>query len=357
MMMIRFEKGMGLSKFAVIITLLVTVVFFQNCNSASFLNSAPSSQSGSESDSGGQPYDGKPYVVRATCPDGTSIDSRVLLTGPTSGMLVRENCQDITPITVTISYDPKTPSVLSFNSRSFSLEEAIAVKALASGYMQWSNALRSIAAPTVYFVDGMGYSAGEIQGLRSAGHTVVCMITAGVTRTSDPDYSSFTASDIGNQSQGTPEYWLDTRSANVRSVLLARLASIGAKGCNGILWDQTDAHTNDSGFPLNSDTAIDFARALAFAAHDRGYSVALSNTGDLSSALVNYFDMQYSGGSCMSRGTCGRFSAFSSAGKPIFAHESATSHSASLCSSATAAGISMFYTDANGAGTTYTPCP
>ena len=356
-MMIRLMWGMGLSKFAVIVTLLLTVVFFQNCNSATFLNSAPQSSSGETTDSGGQPYDGKPYVIRATCPDGTSIGSRVLLTGPSSGTLVRENCQDIAPVVVVVSYDPKSPSVLLFNSRSFSLEEAVAVKALAPGYMQWSNSLRSIATPTVYFIDGVGYSASEIQGLRNAGHTVVCMITAGTTRTSDPDYSSFRAADIGNQVPSTTEYWLDTRSANVRSVIVQRLVSIGSKGCNGILWDQTDAHTNDSGFPLNSDTAVDFARALAFAAHDRGYSVALSNTGDLSSALVNYFDMQYSGGSCMSRGTCGRFSAFTAAGKPIFAHESATAFSASLCSSATTAGISMFYTDANGAGSTYTPCP
>jgi len=91
---------------------------------------------------------------------------------------------------------------------------------------------------------------------------------------------------------GWPEYWIDTRSSNVRKIMIARIDAAKAKGCDGIDPDNVDGYQNDSGFPLTMATAIDYMKFLADAAHNRGMSIGLKNSHDIVNQTLAYMDWQ-----------------------------------------------------------------
>jgi hypothetical protein len=45
---------------------------------------------------GGQPYDGKPYIIPSRCPDGTLVESRILLSS-NEATLYRDGCKTGAP--------------------------------------------------------------------------------------------------------------------------------------------------------------------------------------------------------------------------------------------------------------------
>jgi hypothetical protein len=185
---------------------------------------------------------------------------------------------------------------------------------------QWqlSGTLNTGYAVTVYDVDLFETPQATIDALHAAGRHVVCYFSAGSSEDWRSDFAGFAAADMGNPLDGWPgERWLDTRSANVRAVMKARLDMAVAKRCDGVEPDNMDAYTNQPGFALTSDTQLDYNRFIANEARSRGLAVGLKNDVDQLAALEPYFDFAVNE-QCHQYDECGGYSVFTAQGKPVF---------------------------------------
>ncbi|MEP6505317.1 MAG: endo alpha-1,4 polygalactosaminidase [Betaproteobacteria bacterium] len=173
-------------------------------------------------------------------------------------------------------------------------------------------------AVNVYDIDLFDAPDAVITTLHNQGKHVVCYFSAGSGENWRADYSKFKAADLGAALDGwAGEKWLDTRSANVRSIMAARMDKAKARGCDGVEPDNVDGYTNSPGFPLTETTQLDYNRFLASAAHARGLKVALKNDVDQVSALAASFDFAVNE-QCNQYSECGAYSAFTGANKPVF---------------------------------------
>ncbi|WP_431048500.1 endo alpha-1,4 polygalactosaminidase [Roseateles sp. L2-2] len=198
----------------------------------------------------------------------------------------------------------------------------------------------------VYDIDLFDTTAQTIAGLKAQGRKVVCYFSAGSSENWRADFGSFNAADMGKALDGwAGEKWLDTRSANVRAVMLSRLDLAVSKGCDGVEPDNVDGYTNATGFPLTAATQLDYNKYLANAAHGRGLAIALKNDVDQLAQLEPYFDMAVNE-QCNQYDECGGYSVFTSKNKPVFNAEYASKYKKNtngardkLCTKMTAAKI------------------
>lgn len=178
----------------------------------------------------------------------------------------------------------------------------------------------------VYDIDLFDTPQATLNQLKAAGRHVVCYFSAGSSEDWRPDFSRFQATDMGNALDGWPgERWLDTRSTNVRAVMLSRLDLARSKGCDGVEPDNVDGYTNSPGFPLTAATQLDYNRFLASAAHARGLAVGLKNDIDQLTALEPSFDFAINE-QCNEYSECGGYSVFTSKNKPVFNAEYASKY-------------------------------
>jgi len=168
-----------------------------------------------------------------------------------------------------------------------------------------------------YDIDLFDTPQSTINALHAQGRKVVCYFSAGSSENWRSDFNHFQSTDMGKNLDGwAGERWLDTRSTNVRSIMLSRLDLARSKGCDGVEPDNVDGYTNATGFPLTSATQLDYNKFLANAAHARGMAVALKNDVDQLSALEPFFDFALNE-QCNEYGECGGYSVFTSKGKPV----------------------------------------
>ena len=175
----------------------------------------------------------------------------------------------------------------------------------------------------VYDIDLFDTSAQTIAALQADGRKIVCYFSAGSSEEWRDDFANFTEADQGNPLDGWDgERWLDTRSENVREIMLARLDLAAAKGCDGVEPDNMDGYQpdNGAGLPLSRDTLLDYASFLALAAHDRGLAIGLKNDTDNVATLASTFDFAVNE-ECFQYEECEVYSAFTSLGKPVFSAE------------------------------------
>jgi hypothetical protein len=178
----------------------------------------------------------------------------------------------------------------------------------------------------VFDIDLFNTPAATIQALQAEGKKVVCYFSAGSSENWRPDFSQFQPADMGNGLDGWPgERWLDTRSANVRKIMQARLDLAVTKGCNGVEPDNVDGYSNGSGFALSAVTQLDYNRFLASEAHKRRLSIALKNDLDQLADLVGDFDFAVNE-QCHEFNECGGYQVFTASGKPVFNAEYAASY-------------------------------
>lgn len=188
---------------------------------------------------------------------------------------------------------------------------------------QWqlSGALNTRYAVKVYDIDLFNTPQTTIAALKAQGKRVVCYFSAGSSEDWRPDFKDFLASDMGASLDGWDgERWLDTRSANVRSIMQKRLDLAKAKGCDGVEPDNVDAYTHDTDFPLDAANQLDYNRFLAVEAHARGLRVGLKNDIDQVSQLAADFDFAVNE-QCFQYKECAVYAAFTSQGKPVFSAE------------------------------------
>ena len=366
MQTIRVWTSVGMRIGLALGLLASTLLLSQNCSSPRSTSQPLVTPGGTKPPgSGGQSYDGKPYVEYGNCADSTLVKSRLLLWSATSATLVREDCVNITPRNLgpgEFTFDPQNTKQILIGSKTL-VEEISPFQPLTKAYFQWNPQdppaprFRTFSQPIVYILDPSDYTPAELATQTAAGHTVVCLDTAGTTSDTDPDRNQYTASDVGNKIPGTNEYWLDTRSANVRRVMILKLERLRNYGCRGMIWDQTDGYVNNNGFnpPLDKASAIDFLKFLAFASHDRKMFAVLSNTPDLSKDVVSVYDMQYSQ-NCHQSGTCDSYKVFNDFKKPVLLSEDGA-FNINYCNQDTARGFTLWFTSPTQDASRYEPCP
>jgi hypothetical protein len=176
----------------------------------------------------------------------------------------------------------------------------------------------------IYDIDLFDVDKATIARLKSAGRRVVCYFSAGSAENWRPDYARFKSADKGNPLDGWPgETWVDTRSANVRNIMKARLDLAKSKGCDGVEPDNVDAYTNDPGFPLTGATQLNYNRFLAGQAHARILAVALKNDVEQLSQLEPSFDFAINE-QCHQFEECNGYTVFTSNNKPVLNAEYAS---------------------------------
>jgi hypothetical protein len=195
----------------------------------------------------------------------------------------------------------------------------------------------------MYDIDLFDAPDAVISTLHNQGKYVVCYFSAGSGENWRADYANFKPADLGNPLDGwAGEKWVDTRSANVRSIMKARLDRAKTRGCDGVEPDNVDAYTNSPGFPLTANTQLDYNRFLATEARARGLKVGLKNDVDQLAALAPSFDFAVNE-QCNQYSECGGYTAFTNAGKPVFNAEykkqwqTTPSARATMCAKARAA--------------------
>jgi hypothetical protein len=170
----------------------------------------------------------------------------------------------------------------------------------------------------VFDLDVFDNSAATISTLHAKGRKVICYFSAGTYEDWRSDAALFQTSDKGKAMVDWPgESWLDTNSANVRSIMTKRIDLAKSKGCDGVDPDNVDGYNNDNGLGLTTDDAINYLKFLSGVAHDRGLSIGLKNGGEIVKDILPYMEFQVNE-QCMNYNECTTFSPFIDAGKPVF---------------------------------------
>ncbi|KAL8830124.1 MAG: hypothetical protein Q9170_005884 [Blastenia crenularia] len=171
----------------------------------------------------------------------------------------------------------------------------------------------------VFDIDLFNNTAASIADLQSESRKVICYFSAGSYEEWNPDVDQFEKEfDLGQPLDGWPgEWWLNTKSKNVRRIMSARLDLAVEKGCDGVDPDNVDAYDNDNGLDLTTSDAIDYVKFLADAAHGRNLSIGLKNA----LAIIPQVEprMQWSvNEQCVQYNECAAFRAFIDHDKPVF---------------------------------------
>ena len=112
----------------------------------------------------------------------------------------------------------------------------------------------------MYDIDLIETPAETIATLHTAGHTVICYLSAGSWEEYRPDANRYPAEVSGNNLDG----WSDEKLVDYSQrdelgpILVARMDLTVSKGCDGIEPDNIDGHTNTSGFPLTAADLLQF---------------------------------------------------------------------------------------------------
>jgi hypothetical protein len=203
----------------------------------------------------------------------------------------------------------------------------------------------------VYDIDLFDAPQATINSLKAQGRRVVCYFSAGSSENWRTDFAQFAPADMGRALRGwAGERWLDTRSANVRRIMKARLDLALAKGCDGVEPDNMDGYDNKPGFALDGESQLDYNRFIAREARARGLAVGLKNDTAQLAELEPDFDFAVNeqcheypnddGGT-----ECDGYAVFTTKGKPVFNAEyderyvNDAQARVALCEAARAAGL------------------
>jgi hypothetical protein len=171
---------------------------------------------------------------------------------------------------------------------------------------------------SVYDIDLFDTPASTISRLHTAGKRVICYFSAGSYEDWRPDASQFPSSSLGNKVDNWPgEKWVDTNSAVVRGIMSKRLDLAVQKKCDAVDPDNIDAYENDNGLGLTTKDAINYVSFLTNESHSRGLACGLKNGGKIVPSVLPMVEFEVNE-QCVQYNECSTYSAFISAGKPVF---------------------------------------
>ncbi|HWE24633.1 MAG TPA: endo alpha-1,4 polygalactosaminidase [Myxococcales bacterium] len=185
---------------------------------------------------------------------------------------------------------------------------------------QWQlqGTIDTTVAAAMYDIDLFDAPQATIDDLHAKGRIVVCYFSAGTYENWRPDATSFPNAALGNPVAGwSGEWWVDTRSSAIRSIMQARLDLAVQKKCDGVEPDNVDGYTNNPGFPLTATTQLDYNGFLATEAHARNLSIGLKNDVDQVAALEPSFDWALNE-ECSKYSECATLKPFVDANKAVF---------------------------------------
>jgi hypothetical protein len=224
-----------------------------------------------------------------------------------------------------------------------------------SWYWQLQGALNLNQTAKVYDVDLFDQTAATFSSLKTAQRIVICYFSAGTYEDWRPDEKQFPANTLGNGLGWPGEKWLDVRNGTVRNIMLSRLDLAKSKGCDGVEPDNVDGYANNSGFNLSKQDQINFLTFLANESHKRGMTIALKNATDLVTTLVSSFDFAVVE-ECFKYNECEAYSPFILQNKAVLNAEY-SAYSTSICSRAKTLKFSTVFFNLDLNGTVYNPCP
>lgn len=170
----------------------------------------------------------------------------------------------------------------------------------------------------VYDIDLFTNPKSTIDNLHSLGRKVICYFSAGSYENFRPDASDFKKEDYGKGLDGWPgEWWLNTSSTNVRSIMTTRIELAKTKGCDGVDPDNVDGYDNDTGFDLTKEDAVDYMTFMAIEAHSRNMSIGLKNAGGIVNSTLPMMQWQVNE-QCVQYSECDSFTPFITNNKPVF---------------------------------------
>jgi hypothetical protein len=171
----------------------------------------------------------------------------------------------------------------------------------------------------VYDIDLFDSPRSVVSQLHELGRHVVCYVSAGSYERWRPDADDFPREVLGKGLAGWPgERWLDIRKLGVlKPIMQARVRMCARKGFDGIDFDNVDAFTNETGFPLTKRDQLRYLRFLARAAHARGLAAGLKNLPQLARELQPRWEFAVNE-QCFQYDECEEYLAFIDAGKPVF---------------------------------------
>ena len=222
-------------------------------------------------------------------------------------------------------------------------------------YWQLQGTINANVATKVYDVDLFDTGSATISALKAQGKIVICYFSAGSYENWRPDAASFPAAALGSNLSGWPgERWLDVRNSSVRTIMAARMDYAKSKGCDGLEPDNVDGYSNKSGFLLTAQDQISYNSFLADQAHVRGMTIALKNSTDLVSSLVNKFDFAVVE-ECFAYDECEAYSPFVKQNKAVLNAEY-SNYSSAICAEAKSLGFSTAFFGLDLDGKKFQPC-
>lgn len=180
-----------------------------------------------------------------------------------------------------------------------------------------------------------------LQTLHQLGKKVICYFSAGSYEPNRPDSSQFHSSDMGSGVSGWPgERWLNLSSANVRSIMAARIQLASQKGCDAIDPDNLDGYVskfllyptfnpskqtrmltstqqNSNGLGLSENDSITFMNFLSSTAHGYNLSIGLKNSLDILPSLSGQVQFAVNE-QCVQYSECSSYASMIQDGKPVF---------------------------------------
>ncbi len=188
--------------------------------------------------------------------------------------------------------------------------------------------------------------AETVAALRARGVRSVCYLNAGAWERWRPDADRFPQEVLGKAYTGWPgERWLDVRRIDLLAPILeARLDLCREKGFDSVEADNVNGFENDTGFAIDRTHQLAFNRWLAAAAHARGLSIALKNSGLLAAELAGDFDWALVE-SCYRFAECQLYAPFRRAGKAVFVieYERSRRRQAAWCAAARNDGFDLLF--------------
>lgn len=223
-------------------------------------------------------------------------------------------------------------------------------------YWQLQGSVNKNIAAKVYDIDLYDNDSASFEALKKSGRIVICYFSAGTYEDWRSDAKDFPSKALGSNVSGWPgEKWLDVRDQVVRNIMSKRMDLAKSKGCDGLEPDNVDGFANKSGFPLTAQDQINFNTFLADQAHARGMVVALKNSTDLVSSLVNKFDFAVVE-ECFKYKECGAYAPFIKQNKAVLNAEY-SKYSATTCTQAASMKFSTVFYNLNLDGRVFMPCP
>lgn len=207
----------------------------------------------------------------------------------------------------------------------------------------------------LFVVDLFDVDSQQVTQLQAAGKVVMAYVSVGTLESWRPDAGRFPQSAVGRTLDNYPdEAWLDTRDADVRAAMQARLERAVTKGFDGVFASTFGAYRQNSGFDVTKADELDYHHFLTSAAHALDLSIGLSSDFELATDLAAEYDWVIAMG-CIARDACGELAPLMTRGVPVFDLETEGDH-ATVCARAKSLGLAVTIKNAR-FDATRTPCP